>query len=434
MGMGVLFPYNTLINCVDWYQHIYPEIDLVGQMASSMMTAILLTTISLLPISTAKFPPAVRITVGFVLELGVLAYLAARVGETSTPPSVSLLKLLAVIVGFGDAMAQSSMYVLAGQLDPQVTAVVVTGCAVAGLGSSVLKLCTRAVCGDLRSDTRTFFAVSSLLILICLFTLRLALSLIERTHSQPCEEQRLISKKREAQTVASISTITVYRETLLVIWKPIVTLFLNFFVTLSLFPGPVSSFVSSGLLTQRWIAVLLISSFNLFDCFGRLLLQRRLFDKIPDYLLAIDADGDDDTTTDTDTGAPHFCNVDTMLLYPSLARFGFLPLIIACHSTTLPILHRDGVRLCIVLLMAVTNGFLAASCFMIGPVMIVFYADRGGCDRSGSVSPTSSAYGDRHRDAASLLLMLSCYGGLTAGAFFESIVDTVVTLNAQGNL
>jgi len=430
--MGVLFPYNTLINCVDWYQHIYPEIDLVGQMASSMMTAILLTTISLLPISTAKFPPAVRITVGFVLELGVLAYLAARVGETSTPPSVSLLKLLAVIVGFGDAMAQSSMYVLAGQLDPQVTAVVVTGCAVAGLGSSVLKLCTRAVCGDLRSDTRTFFAVSSLLILICLFTLRLALSLIERTHSQPCEEQRLISKKREAQTVASISTITVYRETLLVIWKPIVTLFLNFFVTLSLFPGPVSSFVSSGLLTQRWIAVLLISSFNLFDCFGRLLLHRRLFGKIPDYLLAIGGDGDGDGKTDTgtNTGAPHFCNANYMLLYPSLARFGFFPLIIACHSTTLPILHRDGVRLCIVLLMAVTNGFLAASCFMIGPVMMVFYADRG--ERGGGAS--GSVYGDRHRDAASLLLMLSSIGGLTAGAFFESIVDAVVTLNTRGDL
>jgi len=270
MGMGVLFPYNTLINCVDWYQHIHPEIDLVGQMASSMMTAILLTTISLLPISTVTFPPPARITVGFVLELGVLAYLAARVGET---PSVSSLKLLAVIVGFGDAITQSSMYVLAGQLDPQVTAVMVTGCAVAGLVSSVLKLCTRAFSRDLRSDTRTFFAVSSLLILICLFTLRLALSLIERTHSQPCEEQRLISKKR-ARTVASTSTITVYRETLLVIWKPIVTLFLNFFVTLSLFPGPVSSFVSSGLLTQRWIAVLLISSFNLFDCFGRLLLYR----------------------------------------------------------------------------------------------------------------------------------------------------------------
>lgn len=433
--MGVLFPYNTLINCVDWYQHIHPETDLVGQMASSMMMAVLLTTIALLPIPTARFPPAARITVGFVLELGVLAYLAARVGGI-TPP-VSSLKGLAVILGFGDATAQSGMYVLAGQLDPQVTAVVVTGCAVAGLGSSVLKLCTRAVSSNLTSDTRTFFAVSSVLILICLCTLRLALSLIE-PHSQPCEEQRLISK-REARTVpsSSVSTITVYRETLLVIWKPILTLFLNFFVTLSLFPGPVSSFVSSGLLSQRWIAVLLISAFNLFDCFGRLLLHRRLFHKIPDCLLAIDTrdgDGDGDATlTPTDTGAPHFCNVDSMLLYPSLTRFGFLPLIIACHSTTLPILHRDGVRLCIVSLMAVSSGFLAASCFMIGPVMMVYYADRGDRDR-GSVSPTSSVYGDQHRDAASLLLMLSCIGGVTAGAFFESIVDDVMTLYAQGDL
>jgi len=69
--------------------------------------------------------------------------------------------------------------------------------------------------------------------------------------------------------------------------------------------------------------------------------------------------------------------------------------------------------------------------------MMVFYADHSGCDRSDSGSGCGSGsgvYGDRHRDAASLLLMLSCIGGLTAGAFFESIVDTVVTLNAQGNL
>lgn len=106
-----------------------------------------------------------------------------------------------------------------------------------------------------------------------------------------------------------------------------------------------------------------------------------------------------------------------MILWPSFARLVFFPLVVACHFPKAPILGHDLGRLAVVALTAATNGFAANACFMVGPAMM-----RSCCD----LAPSSTVYNDRHRDAASLLLMLSSFLGLTAGAFFESVVDGVV--------
>ena len=60
---------------------------------------------------------------------------------------------------------------------------------------------------------------------------------------------------------------------------------------------------------------------------------------------------------------------------------------------------------------------------MTGPVMLVAVM------RTNDMHPRHRHHGyysNRHRDAASLLLMLACFVGLTSGAFFALVVDDVL--------
>ena len=79
---------------------------------------------------------------------------------------------------------------------------------------------------------------------------------------------------------SSPSFFSLYYKTLILIWKPILAMFLNFFVTLALFPGPIISIVSQTFPKDQhiirfgtWLPIILITSFNLCDCLGRFLLS-----------------------------------------------------------------------------------------------------------------------------------------------------------------
>lgn len=65
-----------------------------------------------------------------------------------------------------------------------------------------------------------------------------------------------------------LDVTTVYREAFRCAWVPIIVQFVNFFITLSLFPGITLSMTSESL--GSWMPVILVTVFNLGDTLGRL--------------------------------------------------------------------------------------------------------------------------------------------------------------------
>lgn len=223
----------------------------------------------------------------------------------------------------------------------------------------------------------------------------------------------------------------VYLRTLPVVWKPTLAAFLNFFVTLSLFPGTIASIVSSpqatGIRFGSALPIVLITTFNAADCAGRAVLNvERL--GLARMLLSSPSSppqsGGDTaasaSATDVGTQTPErgalLPNFDVLAWRHALTRLVFYPLIAACvlPAPSHALVSSDLLRVLIVFLFGFSNGFVNCACFVAAPAM----------------TPASDGPG---RDAASLLVLLAVYGGLMGGAYFGLAVDKLLGMASEGD-
>ena len=485
MGLGTLFPYNAIITCEDYYSELHPDAnDVAGQLAAYCLTALLITTMLLLPISTPATEgdnfgrklatamtvprggtaclgclwhyvtswlshPVHRIYLGYSMCLVSLLLLAAL-----KQPSMELLNASSFLVGMADATSQSGLYVFAASYHrPTYTASVTLGSAIAGLAVGVLRLITRGLfdtdsLNGLRRGVAVLYLLSSVVIIGCLW----ALHAVVRDTRAPVREETpcpIVGEgaadvtseganagnssvgERNGQDEpndANDSTegrFKVYRDTFRVTWKPTVAAFFNFFITLSLFPGTISSIESTSedddgggaggrrtniMSLGDWLPVVLITTFNAADCIGRGLLNIDSLGLARLLLFKRDAV---ETNRHEDGQESMSQTVPRKVLFPYMnvlvwghcfSRLIFYPLFALCilPSEPHPMIASDLVRIVIVLAFGIGNGFVNCASFMIAPTMVT---------------------NERHRDASSLLLLLSIYSGLTFGSYFGLVVD-----------
>ena len=486
MGLGTLFPYNAIITCEDYYSELHPDAnDVAGQLAAYCLTALLITTILLLPISTPAegdnggrklattmavprggtaclgclwrymtswlSHPVHRIYLGYSMCLISLLLLAAL-----KQPSMELLNASSFLVGMADATSQSGLYVFAASYHrPTYTAAVTLGSAIAGLAVGVLRLITRGLfdtdsLNGLRKGVAVLYLLSSVVIIGCLW----ALHAVVRDTRAPVREETpcpivggaadIIGEganagnssvgERNGQDEPNDTNdntegrFRVYCETFRVTWKPTVAAFFNFFITLSLFPGTISSIESTSedddgggaggrrtniLSLGDWLPVVLITTFNAADCIGRGLLN---IDRLGLARLLLFKRDAVETNRHEDGQEPMSQTVPRKVLFPYMnvlvwghcfSRVIFYPLFALCilPSEPHPMIASDLVRIVIVLAFGIGNGFVNCASFMIAPTMVT---------------------NERHRDASSLLLLLSIYSGLTFGSYFGLVVDRVL--------
>ena len=93
--------------------------------------------------------------------------------------------------------------------------------------------------------------------------------------------------------------------------------------------------------------------------------------------------------------------IDTHMTLPTIARFICFPLFL--HKNSGNMINSDIFTLCLVSLFGLTNGYVANLCFMFTPSMLA---------------------SSKHRDSSSMLLLLSCFSGLVAGAQFGTYLDS----------
>ena len=450
MGLGTLFPYNAIITCEDYYSELHPDVnDVAGQLAAFCLSALLVTTLLLLPVSTTPIAeggenstmgmprsgtawlgclwrcatswlssPVRRIYLGYGMCLVSLLLLAAL-----RQPSMTLLNASAFLVGVADATSQSGLYVFAASYHrPQYTAAVTLGSAIAGLAVGVLRLLTRglfdtASLEGLRRGVAVLYVLSSVVIVGCLWALHSVVrdkhSLANRESAQPSEEEGTDGAQDQVAKDASNNSeqFKVHWETIRITWKPTLAAFLNFFITLSLFPGTVTSITSSPgpFSLGDWLPVVLITTFNAADCCGRALLNIERLGLARMLLLKRDAVQAGHQENGQSPSRVLFPYMNVLLWRHCYLRVIFYPLFAFCmlhlEAEPNPLISSDVIQILIVFLFGLSNGFVNCAAFVVSPTMVT---------------------GERHRNASSLLLLLSIYSGLTFGSYFGLAVDLVL--------
>jgi hypothetical protein len=213
-----------------------------------------------------------------------------------------------------------------------------------------------------------------------------------------CTEEGTASNNIKEGCHSTFEVLKVYIDALKVCWRPVLACFINFFITLSLFPGVALAMESEAL--DHWMPVILITLFNLFDTISRIILT---FDSVADWLISpMGAE-----VKHAETGVVLGYRLPKMLYtleLPCLARVVFYPLVIFCVNPLY--IESDVVRFIIISLFAFSSGWVYTVCYMVGPAM---------CKEK------------QHKEAASLLMIVSTLVSLgVASSVGLVIVNKVV--------
>jgi len=476
MGMGTVLFYNSFISCADYFNEVNQEVKNVsGQISSFIITALFLTSITLLPISTfsgnyekaengkekSRAPTMMnhqnglrskdkskilkfgffsrsssRVVVGFLFSV-VIMFIFLIQPQT---PSVKELRTISIFIGIADAITQSGLYVFAASYhQPTYSAAATVGVSLSGLFVSILRLITRGAFDDhdqngMKRGANLLLWFSFVFMVICVLTAIIVtvdrnqhrtlvrsnvVSDMEREddkvrnldglfwHDNPRRETNETStKEMDAVTNNSLGDLmSIYLGTLQITWKPVLSVFLNLFITLALFPEVVTSIPSSdiGVAFGSWLPIILITVFNAGDCAGRALF---FIESCPFYTALMDHRMIEINTVEDKIGEVvlpchvSLKNYNKIVWIPTLVRLIFFPLLIFCIIPTdqpHPFIHSDLLICIIVFLFAFSSGFVHCANF--------------------TCTPTVLSKED-YRNAASLLLLLSTYFGLTLGSYF----------------
>jgi solute carrier family 29 (equilibrative nucleoside transporter) protein 4 len=393
-GAGFLFPFNSFVAAADYFLYIYPgyyaEVVFSFMYMYVTLFSILFTvmTTEVLPLSGRLGFGYVCMFVGLLaiplLDVGI---------HNCTLPVGSAFGVTIVcitLISIGAGVQQSSFYGLAGMLSKRHVQAIMVGESVSGIIVSVNRVLTKGTFGDERTSTIVFLVVSMAFVAVCaLCLIFLKFSPFVQYHIKQCSRKKVMSDKvvfrartngreEEKELVESescsedcneregrldlcendqtnettpqlsflcalkkkfkaltdlqnIKKIVHVRWSLMkIIWLYIVAIFLNYLLTLLLFPG-ITTLVQDCSL-HGWTPIILVIVFNVTDFVGKCF-----------ALIPIKWKG-------------------YQLIIASLLRFAFVPLLMVTvsPSPTHPLVRSVWFALLVVLGIGLTNGYFGS--------------------------------------------------------------------------
>lgn len=170
MGIGLLFPWNAILQATDFFLYQFPcsaiEFDLsVGYMSSVLITMIVAL---ILMQYVKKLTAVIRVTIGFVAMMASLVIYAVA-GQTITyQPAV----WTTVLSGVGDGLAQTGLYGMSSTLPARYTTATMIGNGVSGVVVTVLRIATKEAFDPglegLLASTRMYFSIATVFVVFCI--------------------------------------------------------------------------------------------------------------------------------------------------------------------------------------------------------------------------------------------------------------------------
>ena len=442
MGMGVLFPWNAIITAIDYFESLY-EVSLSTNV-DTISIVHLLRTITINKNNVQDINIELYFSVSYTWSLLISMILALMFKSLTSnrvmmfagyitmmivlllflcvsDPSVELSTFLAVIVGMGDAMAQSGLFAYAATTDSLYTSAVMAGNGTAGLIVGALRLLTKWAFYNtsenaLYKSSRVYFAVCVFVILcaICsLHTLTSKTSFSSVDHLGDCQrlrdedERDVEDEKNETSSATTVqpfdailpgSQVTADQkqhsliETVVLTFTRVrrlaaeastylIAMFCIFLITLALFPAIMVEIQSSSNLGDWW-SVILIVIFNLFDTIGRTSFSSSLVRERLELWIK---------------------GNDRKLLVLVLSRALYVPLFWLCVKPD--VLGNDILVILIVSTFALSNGVLSTYIITVG---------------------SNSFKDDRDKETVSNLIVLSLMFGLAVGSVFGVGLEALI--------
>jgi solute carrier family 29 (equilibrative nucleoside transporter) protein 4 len=172
VSTGLLFPYNSYIVGLDYFQYLYPDdrTEFILPL-TYLLTTLIFVTVTIGIVNYA--PLHARILLGYVLfiiPLLLVPLLDIGVNNCTVSPTIGFILtcLSFVIVGIGSGVQQSSYYGLAGMLPERFTQAMMLGESLAGTVVSISRIITKATSGSERIGAIVFFVISLLFMLFCM--------------------------------------------------------------------------------------------------------------------------------------------------------------------------------------------------------------------------------------------------------------------------
>ncbi|XP_025192759.1 equilibrative nucleoside transporter 4 [Melanaphis sacchari] len=167
-GAGFLFPYNSFVMAVDYFQTKYPVSMVVFDMTIVyIMVAFVAVLTNNLLVETLSF--TCRINIGYGLTISMLLFVGAVEilwDELFTLDTSYCLNLVAIgLIAWGATIQQSSFYGYTSILPIKYTQAVMIGESAAGLWVSINRIFTKMLTKDLRISTFSFFVISHLVVM-----------------------------------------------------------------------------------------------------------------------------------------------------------------------------------------------------------------------------------------------------------------------------
>jgi equilibrative nucleoside transporter 1/2/3 len=402
LGVGVLLPWNALISAVDYFiemlcsglSHDACSADTKAQQfAFYLSIAYNIPSLPLLILSTlyaSRISFKARIVFCFVGEF--LVFVAVCVIVVLSPPITSnaqllpstsfwLLLVCCFISGCFSALLFGAILSFTSKFAAHYTTAVMSGNGIAGIIAGLLRVVTKislpATAEGDKTSSLIFFGITTFVFVICIviflfmlknpFTIFHLLDQDEKSGMTKTDDIMIDEEERSK----SVSVLRVQKK----IWVQSLTVFMVFFITLSLFPGMIYAICpqSGTTITADWFGILLIGLFQFFDFVGRTL---------PRFtLLGLNK---------------------RILCWPVFARALFFVVFILCIH---PRVFSANWWPCIwMVLFATSNGFTGTLAMMFGPSVVE----------------------DHERPTAGYLMSLYLNSGIFAGVLFALVVNNLV--------
>eukprot|EP00116_Pleurobrachia_bachei_P002157 sb/3462419/ len=337
LGAGFHLPFNSFVAAVDYFMMTYKRDNMAFIVAScytyTVCGAVLLNVLLVNKVSTHA-----RIHFGYLAFLVSLMALAALVGWTlvwgvGATTGYLVTVTATILTGLGCGIQEASYYGYAGMLPPRYTRAIMLGEAFAGLVVCLNRIVTKLTIEDALTNTILFFSLSIVGELVCVVLHR---------HVRHCSFIKYYAagrtnEKKEGKELELVSTnlMTTLKEGMKLrvrvakkIWKLMLGILNVYFTTFLLYPGLTSVVHSTW--PDGWVAVVLITAFNLADFTGTMATGCR-------YRLS-----------------------ENMLLVAGVVRWALIPTLLLCVVGD-PIIPGEVVPLIVIMILGFTTGHMGST-------------------------------------------------------------------------
>ncbi|EFC41478.1 predicted protein [Naegleria gruberi] len=362
-GMGELFPWNAMLSAVDYLLALYSEQKVMLWMTSVYSLITLVTLLLLIKFGT-HIRYRYRIYIPYVILIGLLiavpllyVIIGNRLAEFII--LMAIVSVMAVCTG----SIQSSVYGISSKLPHHYMNTVVSGSAFAGLFISLLRILTKVTIESgyeevpieiLSTSTIIYFSFCAALNVVCIATF----IILERSPfvqyylNQKVEDQA--DANRDHAEITSIKNIltNIFKN----VWINCLTIFLNFFVSLTIFPGLSSAIPSIyvGTSMETWLPIWSNLTFQIYDFLGRIAYY--WIDILPSgKFIPIESLPPTTSKYELFKRKLRVSTQEIILLVLVLMRFILIPLFIFCLNPML--FKHDAIPLIFMFVMSLSNGY-----------------------------------------------------------------------------